>query len=205
MVTEVPPPPLAPARPLRKPPRFVQRALCYHPRGVNTPLVLSFEPEGHVVLSAHPGRFAFEPGQPVHSAWPSPQTPWLVRDLDGDGRIASGRELLGSFTLIDGAHATNGFTALAALDENHDGVVDARDPAFASLALWRDDGDRLVQRGELVPLNQAGVSSLSTSAVAMHRCDGQGTCEVLRSPFSYLRAGVAQTGAIVDLTLTFAP
>lgn len=40
-----------------------------------------------------------------------------------------------STSLTGGATARNGFEALAALDSNADGILDARDPAFAELVL----------------------------------------------------------------------
>ena len=50
-----------------------------------------------------------------------------LRDLDDDGRITSGRELFGSASLIAGRQVSNGFEALAALDESGDGAIDKRD------------------------------------------------------------------------------
>jgi len=85
------------------------------------------------------------------TGWVGGNDALLVRDLDGDGQIASGRELFGSNTMLsDGTLAANGFQALAELDENGDGIVNANDAGFATLMLWRDaDGDGKVGRGEL--------------------------------------------------------
>lgn len=73
--------------------------------------------------------------------WVAPGDGLLVRDLDGDGVIDNGRELFGDHTVLqNGNNAANGFQALAELDGNADGKVDANDAAFASLRVWRDIG-----------------------------------------------------------------
>jgi hypothetical protein len=172
-------------------PRFVQRRLGRPSAGEGTPLVFSRAED----LSLRPasGRFAFEPGQPVFSAWPDTHTAWLVRDLDGDGQITSGRELFGSFTRVGDRRAANGFEALAALDADGDGLVSGRDPAHAGLRLWFDrDGDRRVGGGELESLAERALPVTFTVEV---RCDGQGNCGRERA-----RVG---DGWLVDLHLKF--
>lgn len=164
-----------------------------------TPLVLNFGERRVGFLRSH-HRFAFAPGRPVHSDWPTARTPWLVRDLDGNGRIDDGRELFGSETrLANGRRARNGFEALAALDTNHSGTVDEGDEAFVELQLWRDlDGDRRVGPEELSSLAKNGVISLDTHFDVTPRCDRRGNCERERSTFT-LRDG--RLGAVVDVHL----
>ncbi len=80
------------------------------------------------------------------TGWLKPDDGFLVRDVNGNGVIDSGAELFGDSTLLkDGSNAANGFTALADLDTNSDGLVDASDNAFSQLRIWSD-------------LNQDGVS-----------------------------------------------
>jgi len=58
--------------------------------------------------------------------------------------------------------------ALAALDTNHDGLIDAQDPGFASLQLWTDtNGNGVVDPGELQTLAQLGIVSISLSATVV--------------------------------------
>jgi hypothetical protein len=87
--------------------------------------------------------------------------------------IGSGAELFGTATrLADGTLAEDGFEALAALDTNRDGVVDANDAGFGSLKVWRDaDSDGQTDAGELLSLDQAGVRSLNVQAAQTHRLD----------------------------------
>lgn len=167
-----------------------------------TPLVLQFV-DAPVRYEASGARFAFTPGLPVETDWPTVATPWLVRDVDDDGRITSGRELLGGDTqLPGGVVARHGFEALRALDANHDGVLDARDPAFATLRTWRDaDGDRVSQPGELRALAVEGVTALGLGYRVDLRCDARGNCERERGVFTYLRDGEVHRGALVDVYL----
>lgn len=79
----------------------------------------------------------------------------LVFDRNGNGRIDDGRELFG-------ARSGNGFAELAALDADGDGWIDAADPAFARLQLWRPGGDG----GDLLSLAEAGVGALATQHIA---------------------------------------
>ena len=95
-------------------------------------------------------------GLAENTAWVDAQDGLLVRDLDADGQISSGRELFGNHTLLhNGAQAANGFEALAELDDNADGVVDANDALFASLKVWKDaNSNGVTDAGELLTLAQ---------------------------------------------------
>lgn len=87
----------------------------------------------------------------------------LVWDRNANGSIDTGAELFGDFTVLpNGTLAPNGFAALAALDANGDGILDASDPAFAELKLWRDTSqDGQTGSGELISLADAGIVSLN--------------------------------------------
>jgi hypothetical protein len=95
----------------------------------------------------------------------------LALDVDGDGRIASGRELFGEVT---GGWAPDGFTALARHDDNDDGVIDRNDAVFESLLLWRDDGDAVSQPGELIPLHGTDIDRIALRATAADETDAAG-------------------------------
>jgi len=170
-----------------------------------TPLVLSFD-GAPVSLRADDGASHFDlssrqDGSATRTDWPV--QPWLALDRDGDGVISSGRELFGSATALGSGTASNGFQALAALDDNGDGVVDVRDSAYARLRLWTDtDGDRVSTAGELRSLADAGVESLQLHYVVSPRCDARGNCEVERATFRWNdAAGQAHVGALVDVHL----
>lgn len=149
-------------------------------------------------------RFAIDGLSALRTDWPTARTPWIARDLDGDGVIADGRELFGSGTVLpDGQRARDGFVALAVLDDNADGVIDARDRAWSELLAWSDrDGDRRGQGAELAPLSSL-VESISLRPEPGARCDDRGNCERLRANAS-LR-GARGTGAVVDVQLLVQP
>jgi len=165
-----------------------------------TPLVVAFDRQP-VEFSAG-GSFAFLAGDPMASDWPTAVTPWLARDLDGDGRITSGAELFGSNTALpDGTAAKNGFVALAPLDDNHDGRVDTHDAAFASLVLWSDrNGDRQSTPDELAPLSSKVVSIALENSIEI-RCDARTNCERERSAMEWRDERGVHRGSVVDVYL----
>lgn len=106
----------------------------------NTPLVVSFD-DSPVEFTRADAAFAI--GLDDRTEWVSAKTPWVALDRDGSGCIESARELFA------------GFDALAELDANGDGVIDARDPAFAELMLWSDrNQDKRCSPSELTPLSE---------------------------------------------------
>ena len=162
----------------------------------DTPLVIAFDSQPTIALApATAAAFAFRPGSPASTEWPTPSTPWLALDRDGNGSIDSGAELFGDSTVLpDGTEAAHGFAALEALDANHDGVIDRRDPMFAALLLWSDrDGDRASSRDELSPAG-AIVESISLAF--------DGGAQGPRAAITWRDSGGAmRTGAVVDLYL----
>lgn len=166
-----------------------------------TPLVVAFD-DAAIELERSAGSFAFDPGMPVTTDWPSARTPWVALDRDGDGAITSGAELFGDATVLPGGEkASNGFAALAALDANGDRVIDHRDPMFAKLVLWADrDGDRRSTAIELRPLMGA-IDAIPLDHEVVPRC-ADGNCEGERGAMIWRDAeGHRRTGAVIDLYL----
>lgn len=110
------------------------------------------------------------------TGWLAPGDGLLVWDRNANGAIDSGRELLGSESLLpNGLKAVNGFEALKALDANGDGVINASDPAFAQLRVWVDaDSQGRTGPGELLTLEQAGVLSMGVAYANSAYVDAQG-------------------------------
>ena len=110
------------------------------------------------------------------TAWVGSGDGLLVRDINGNGSIDSGRELFGSETqLVNGSKAANGFEALRELDTNSDGVIDANDAAFAELRVWKDsDGNGRTDTGELFTFEDVGVRSINVAFSDSSLVDEQG-------------------------------
>jgi len=110
------------------------------------------------------------------TGWVSPEDGLLVWDRNSNGQIDDGSELFGDSTILsNGQRAANGFTALADLDENHDGIIDANDGAFADLRVWRDlNSDGRVDDGELFTLEELSVQSLNLSYKTQSLTDANG-------------------------------
>jgi T1SS-143 domain-containing protein len=87
----------------------------------------------------------------------------LAYDVDGDGTIDDGSEI---FTPdFNGGKFASGVAALASLDSNGDGKIDAGDAAFKDLKIWLDaDNDGISDDGELSSLSDNGVASISLTA-----------------------------------------
>ncbi len=112
---------------------------------------------------------------------------FLVLDRNGNGNIENGSELFGNHSVVpSGQPVTNGFEALAWYDQNggnSDGIMDARDPIWSSLRLWIDwNHDAVTQAGELYPLEQWGLSSISLQFQTIGRKDGHGNMFRLKAP-----------------------
>ena len=127
-------------------------------------------------------------------AWTSGEDGFLAYDLDGSGRIESGREL---FTPgFAGGHYADGLAALASLDSNHDGVIDAQDAAFANLVVWQDlNHDGVSDAGELKSLADLGIASINLGAAGSNGyIDGQAV--LAEGSFTYADGS---TGSFVEV------
>ena len=95
--------------------------------------------------------------------WVSAEDGLLVRDLDKNGKIDSGRELMGDLTeLSDDLLAANGFEALSYFDANADGVIDAKDDIYNELQIWQDKNQNgVVDAGEIMSLSEVGIASIN--------------------------------------------
>jgi hypothetical protein len=174
----------------------------WDPSGCNTPLVLAFHDES--VHFTHPAG-AFDlvgVGASVATDWVGAETPWLALDRDGNGSIDDGRELFGSMTeLGTGTRASNGFVALADLDDDGDGWITPKDSGFSKLLVWRDrDQNRRSSASELTSAEDAGLVAISLRYKSdAPRCE-DGNCEVERARFVFKdELGTEREGAVVDV------
>jgi len=98
------------------------------------------------------------------TGWVKADDGMLAIDLNGNGLIDNGGELFGQ-------PARDGYEVLETYDTFADGVIDAKDAAFARLRIWRDlDQDGVTDAGELKTLTESGITS-----IALTRTDVTGT------------------------------
>ncbi|QCO17994.1 hypothetical protein D3869_20655 (plasmid) [Azospirillum brasilense] len=128
------------------------------------PIVLDMAGDGLALRALTDGVLFDVSGDGVadRTGWVGKGNALLVRDDNQNGQIDDGRELVSE-------HFGKGFNssleALASLDSNHDGRIDAADQSFATLQVWQDaDGDGVSQPGELRTLAEAGILSIATTA-----------------------------------------
>ena len=142
------------------------------------PLIIDLNGDGIVTTGLSDGVFFDHDsdGLAEQSAWVNANDGLLVMDRNGNGLIDSGRELFGVDTLLaDGQLATEGFEALAELDDNGDGVIDNSDSAYALLRVWRDTiGDGRTLDGELFSLGDLGITAIALDAAEDFTLDAAG-------------------------------
>ena len=123
----------------------------------------------------------------------------LVYDRNGDGIVNNGSELFGDATrLQNGGTAAHGFAALADLDDNGDGKIDAADKAFASLRVWRDfNQDGISQSYELFGLTDLNIQSLDTAYQQVAKNFGNGNSLVQSGRYTTTNGRTHQMGDVL--------
>ncbi|WP_457282706.1 calcium-binding protein, partial [Polaromonas sp. P5_D5] len=131
------------------------------------PLVLDLDGDG-LELAGASGATLFDhnaDGIKTGTGWARPDDGFLVRDLNGNGTIDTGRELFGVDTIKSNSTlATDGFDALRDLDANGDGFITSADAAFSELKIWQDaNQDGITQSGELKTLTELNITSIGVN------------------------------------------
>jgi len=176
-----------------------------------SPIVLDLNGDGIAATSwSAGGKFDHDANRfAERTGWINGQDGLLALDRDANGVIDSGRELFGSETLLaGGGKALDGYQALAELDSNADGQINAQDSAFANLRIWKDaDGDGLSSADELLTPAAAGVQSIATASVATDQVDAHGNVVKQTGTFTRTDGSTGQSADIwfaVNTTLTTA-
>ncbi len=140
-----------------------------------SPLVLDLDGDGVETVSVDQGTYFDHDsnGFAENTGWVGTDDGLLVRDLNENGVIDDGTELFGiNSVLSSGAIAENGFEALSDLDSNEDGVFNSLDTAWNSVKVWKDaDQDGITDEGELVTLENAGVTGINLNYTSQNTTD----------------------------------
>jgi hypothetical protein len=172
--------------------------------GMLSPIILDLDGDGVEMRSIRRARAAFDmngDGRLDNTGWTSGGDGFLVIDRDNDGRISHASEL--SFASED-SDASSDLEALAALDSNNDGVLNAADARFGELKIWVDaDGDGITDAGELQTLADHDITEIGLRA--RHR---EGSADVgdnvLLSTAVFTRSN-GSTGTVGNVALAYRP
>ncbi|MFH0783337.1 MAG: calcium-binding protein, partial [Pseudomonadota bacterium] len=160
-----------------------------------SPLILDLDNDGIETTAVKAGTYFDHGGDGFaeQTGWVGQDDGLLVMDRNGNGQIDTGAELFGNNTLLaNGTKAANGFAALAELDTNHDGTVDAQDAAFAGLRVWKDsNGDGISATNELLSLAEAGVQAIATGYTTSTLVDADGNAHKQTGGFTRTDGGSA--------------
>ncbi len=159
------------------------------------PLVIHF---GAVHNSLTQATFRFDlnaDGVENDIAFVRPESALLALDVNGDGIINDGGELFGPTT-------GNGFSELAAYDEDGNGWIDENDSVFDRLSLWFKDG---AGNDEFKSLRAAGVGAIYLGNVespfALKDSSNNLQGQVARSGVVIMESGQARSIQQVDLVV----
>ncbi|BCK87235.1 hypothetical protein MIZ01_1007 [Sideroxyarcus emersonii] len=182
--------------------KFVQR--------FGDPLTLDLNGDGINTVPLAPPPILFDhtgSGIKTGTGWIAPDDGFLVLDRNGNGTIDNGTELCGDSTPILNANgnvigkAKDGFDALAQLDTNHDGVVDAQDANFYNLQVWQDlNQDGISQAGELKYLaDDLNITSINVSATQHSQMLPSGNQMADIGSFTYADGPTGSTGSVSNM------
>ena len=143
-----------------------------------SPIILDLDGDGVETTGIKSGAYFDHDGNGFaeQTGWAVSDDGLLVLDRNGDGTINDGKELFGDQTILqNGQRAVDGFQALAELDNNADGIVDADDVLFSRLKVWKDiDGDGYSAHDELFTLDELGIRSINTAYDTSDYIDANG-------------------------------
>ncbi|MDE2412466.1 MAG: cadherin-like domain-containing protein, partial [Sphingomonadales bacterium] len=99
-------------------------------------------------------------GQKVATAWVDGHDGLLAIDANHSGSVDSGAEI------VFGGNGLTDLQGLAATyDTNHDGVLDAKDAAFAQFGVWQDaNSNGVSDPGEFKTLTELGIASINLTS-----------------------------------------
>lgn len=145
------------------------------------PLVLDLDGDGVELTALGSSATMFDldnDGVAERTGWVGPHDGMLVHDANRNGMVDGVAELFGSANV-------DGYDELKTIDANNDGRIDASDPAFADLLVWRDlNADGVSSADEMLTLAQAGISRLD---LAFTQSNSDAAGNVVARAGSYVR------------------
>jgi hypothetical protein len=165
------------------------------------PLVVNFGGTAAQLAAQASQRFSFDLNNDGHAeALPlfTSGSGYLALDLNGNGRIDSGKELFGP-------QSGNGFAELARLDTDGNGWIDESDADFKNLSVWTPGSETEGSNGTLQSLAKLGIGALGLAHVASPfalRGNGNEDLGIIKASGLYLTEdGKAGNLQEIDLTV----
>ena len=150
-----------------------------------SPLIVDLDGDGVETTTSENGTYFDHDnnGFAEKSGWVGKDDGLLVRDLNNNGQIDNGSELFGSNTLLsNNQKAANGFEALKDLDSNGDNIFNNQDTAWNEVKVWKDaNGNGVVDEGELLTMEQAGITGFDLNYQSQSRDDANGNAHLQTS------------------------
>ncbi|MHB9016835.1 MAG: hypothetical protein ACYC3O_01540 [Burkholderiales bacterium] len=166
------------------------------------PLVLSTNGQAVTTTSLANGAYVDYQGTGFaeQSSWLSSNAGVLVDVTNPNGTLNNGFTIIGSSTTNQNGNAQGqaGFTQLATLDTNHDGVINASDTDFSQIDIWVGSNGQ-ASSGTLETLAQAGITSISLNSTAVNTTDTNGDKTLATSAVTY---GNGTTGTLSDMNMS---
>ncbi|MET0589528.1 MAG: hypothetical protein ABWZ75_13490, partial [Novosphingobium sp.] len=163
------------------------------------PVVIDLDGDGAEFLS-HAAGVTFDyagDGTQVLTAWAGQDDGLLAIDLNGDGKVNDGSEI------VFGGNGLTDLQGVAAQYDNGDGVLDANDAAFAKFGVWQDANSNGVNdEGEFHSLTELGITSINlvSDGVVQSAADGDVT---IHGTSTYTKAD-GTTGTLADASFSTA-
>jgi len=166
------------------------------PRGC--PLILDLDGDGVETVCVNDSAYFDHDGNGFaeSTGWVESDDGLLVMDRNGDGIINDGKELFGDQTILkSGIRASNGFQALADLDDNKDGKIDINDTALSNLRVWRDlNVDGTSSSDELFTLSELGIKAINTNYTNTNITDSHNNIQASIGSFTKSDGTTGQIG-----------
>ena len=128
------------------------------------PLVVDLNGDGVQLISVTQSKVNFDfdgDGFRERTGWVSAQDGLLVRDLNGNGRIESLQELIGTAT-------QDAYSVLRGMDGNADGQITAADAVWSTLKVWQDaNSNGVTDAGELKTLAELGITEFNLGGTSV--------------------------------------
>ena len=145
----------------------------------SSPIIIDVDGTGFQLTSAEDGVDFdfFADNHPIRIAWTAAgsSNAFLVRDLNRNHKITTGKELFGNLTPQPPSDDPNGFRALAQFDLDHEGWVEEDEAEKGHIQLWNDaNHNGVTDFGELHNLRQAGIKRISVRYREDRRVDQYG-------------------------------